>query len=37
MRIRVGDENVPPEGGVISVTARPQDIHLFDPATRKRL
>ena len=21
----------------ISITARPQDIHLFDPATRKRL
>ena len=37
MRIRVGDESVPPEGTVISVTARPQDIHLFDPATRRRL
>jgi ABC-type sugar transport system ATPase subunit len=37
MRIRVGDESVPPEGAVISVTARPHDIHLFDPATRKRL
>jgi len=37
MRIRVGDESVPPEGTLISVTARPQDIHLFDPATRRRL
>jgi ABC-type sugar transport system ATPase subunit len=37
MRIRVGDESVPPEGAVISITARPQDIHLFDPATRRRL
>ncbi len=37
MRIRLGDESVPPEGAVISVSARPQDIHLFDPATRRRL
>jgi ABC-type sugar transport system ATPase subunit len=37
MRIRVGDEGVPPEGAVISITARPQDVHLFDPATRRRL
>jgi hypothetical protein len=35
MRIRVGDESVPPEGAVISVTARPHDIHLFDPAHKK--
>jgi len=37
MRIRVDDESVPPEGAVISITARQQDIHLFDPATRRRL
>jgi ABC-type sugar transport system ATPase subunit len=37
VRMRIGDENVPREGDIISVTARPQDIHLFDPATRKRL
>src|SRR6476620_5933861 len=37
LRIRVGDESVPSEGTLISVTARPQDIHLFDPATRRRL
>jgi ABC-type sugar transport system ATPase subunit len=37
MRIRVGDESVPPEGAVISITARAQDIHLFDPTTRRRL
>ena len=37
MRVRVSDENVPREGDTISITTRPQDIHLFDPATRKRL
>ena len=37
IRVRVSDENVPREGDTISITARPQDIHLFDPATRKRL
>jgi ABC-type sugar transport system ATPase subunit len=37
MRVRVGDESVPPEGAVISITARAQDIHLFDPVSRKRL
>ena len=37
LRIRVGDESVPSEGTLISVTASPQDIHLFDPATRRRL
>ena len=37
MRMRVGDHDVPREGDTICVTARPQDIHLFDPATRKRL
>ncbi len=37
MRLRVGDESVPQEGATISITARPQDIHLFDPSTRRRL
>jgi multiple sugar transport system ATP-binding protein/inositol-phosphate transport system ATP-binding protein len=37
MRMRVSDGNVPGEGNTISFTARPQDIHLFDPATRMRL
>jgi ABC-type sugar transport system ATPase subunit len=37
IRVRVNDENVPREGDTISITARPQDIHLFDPTTRKRL
>jgi ABC-type sugar transport system ATPase subunit len=37
MRLRVGDESVPQEGATISITARPQDIHLFDPTTRRRL
>jgi ABC-type sugar transport system ATPase subunit len=37
IRARVSDENVPREGDTISITARPQDIHLFDPTTRKRL
>jgi ABC-type sugar transport system ATPase subunit len=37
MRVRINHENVPREGEMISVTARPQDIHLFDPQTRKRL
>jgi ABC-type sugar transport system ATPase subunit len=37
MRLRVGDESVPQEGAMISITARPQDIHLFDPTTRRRL
>jgi len=37
MRIRVTHEVMPREGEVISVTARAQDIHLFDPETRKRL
>jgi multiple sugar transport system ATP-binding protein/inositol-phosphate transport system ATP-binding protein len=37
IRVRVSDENVPREGDTISITARPQDIHLFDPTTRKRL
>ncbi|MFG3592425.1 ABC transporter ATP-binding protein [Bradyrhizobium sp. RDI18] len=37
MRVRISHEDVPREGDMISVTARPQDIHLFDPETRKRL
>src|SRR5437868_1575176 len=37
MRVRVNHDDIPREGDVISVTARPQDIHLFDPETRKRL
>lgn len=37
MRLRVADESIPQEGAMISITARPQDIHLFDPVTRKRL
>jgi ABC-type sugar transport system ATPase subunit len=37
MRVRVNHEDIPREGEIISVTARPQDIHLFDPETRKRL
>ena len=37
MRVRVNHEDMPREGDIISVTARPQDIHLFDPVTRKRL
>jgi multiple sugar transport system ATP-binding protein/inositol-phosphate transport system ATP-binding protein len=37
LRVRVSDENVPREGDTISIAARAQDIHLFDPTTRKRL
>jgi len=37
IRVRVSDENVPREGDTILVTARPEDIHLFDPTTKKRL
>jgi ABC-type sugar transport system ATPase subunit len=37
MRLRVSDESIPREGDTISITARAQDIHLFDPGTRKRL
>jgi hypothetical protein len=35
--MRVSDGNIPGEGETISITARPQDIHLFDPTTRMRL
>ncbi|MCK1739555.1 ABC transporter ATP-binding protein [Bradyrhizobium sp. 139] len=37
IRMRVADGNIPGEGDTISITARPQDIHLFDPTTRMRL
>ncbi len=37
LRARVSDGNVPREGAMLSVTARAQDIHLFDKATRRRL
>jgi ABC-type sugar transport system ATPase subunit len=37
IRVRVSTENIPREGDSISITARPEDIHLFDPTTRKRL
>jgi ABC-type sugar transport system ATPase subunit len=37
IRVRISDENIPREGDTISIIARPQDIHLFDPTTRKRL
>ncbi|XIA63446.1 TOBE domain-containing protein [Bradyrhizobium sp. TZ2] len=37
MRVRVDDQGIPREGATISITARPQDIHLFDPSTRRRL
>jgi ABC-type sugar transport system ATPase subunit len=37
IRVRVNDEDVPREGDTISIAARPQDIHLFDPGTRRRL
>jgi len=37
IRMRVADGNIPGEGDTISITARPQDVHLFDPATRMRL
>ncbi|MBR0693220.1 ABC transporter ATP-binding protein [Bradyrhizobium lablabi] len=37
IRARVNHDNVPREGDAIAIAARPQDIHLFDPTTRKRL
>lgn len=37
LRVRVSDEDVPSEGDTVSISIRPQDIHLFDPQTRKRL
>ena len=37
IRMRVAHEDIPCEGTQISITARPQDIHLFDPTSGKRL
>ena len=37
LRARVGDGRVFDEGQSVTVTARPEDIHLFDAATRRRL
>jgi ABC-type sugar transport system ATPase subunit len=37
IRMRASGEDIPREGDAIAVTARPSDIHLFDPTTRKRL
>jgi ABC-type sugar transport system ATPase subunit len=37
IRARVGDGRVPREGERVFIGARPEDIHLFDAASRKRL
>jgi ABC-type sugar transport system ATPase subunit len=37
IRARVSDGDIPHEGAALSVTARAQDIHLFDSTTRRRL
>ena len=37
IRARVSDGEIPREGTALSITARPQDIHLFDKTTRRRL
>ena len=37
VRLRISDDSIPREGETISINARPQDIHLFDPATRQRM
>jgi ABC-type sugar transport system ATPase subunit len=37
VRARVSDGAVPREGDNVTITARPEDVHLFDAATRKRL
>jgi ABC-type sugar transport system ATPase subunit len=37
VRSRVSHDDLPAEGTSVFITARPQDIHLFDPETRKRL
>jgi multiple sugar transport system ATP-binding protein/inositol-phosphate transport system ATP-binding protein len=37
IRLRISDGNIPREGDTIAISARPQDIHLFDPVSRKRL
>jgi ABC-type sugar transport system ATPase subunit len=37
VRARVGDGRVPREGETVFLTARPDDVHLFDAASGKRL
>ena len=37
MRARVGDQDIPGEGDQVFISARAEDIHLFDAVTRKRL
>jgi ABC-type sugar transport system ATPase subunit len=37
IRARVSDGDVPREGAALSILARPNDIHLFDKITRRRL
>ena len=37
VRARISDGDIPREGDAVAITARPQDIHLFDAATRERL
>jgi ABC-type sugar transport system ATPase subunit len=37
IRARISDGDIPREGASLSITARAQDIHLFDPMTRRRL
>jgi ABC-type sugar transport system ATPase subunit len=37
IRARVNDGEVPAEGAEIGIFARPEDIHLFDATTRRRL
>jgi multiple sugar transport system ATP-binding protein/inositol-phosphate transport system ATP-binding protein len=37
IRARVSDGDIPGEGAELSITARAQDIHLFDTTTRRRL
>jgi ABC-type sugar transport system ATPase subunit len=37
VRVRFAGDNIPREGDAVRVMARPEDIHLFDPMTRKRL
>ena len=37
VRARISDGEIPREGDTVAITARPQDIHLFDATTRERL
>lgn len=37
IRVRIASDNTPREGDAVCIIARPEDIHLFDPTTRKRL